>query len=95
MLQPAPADMVDPARAAFFPPPDCAKDLQMLALTRKPKQSIDILGIGRITLVAVQGNRVKLTFDFPKHIRVMRTEIVSEFHDSPDEKTQPIEQSAA
>lgn len=57
----------------------------MLALSRKPKESIDIEGVGKITIVAVQGNKVKLGIDLDRKYRVLRSELLSEFHTPSDE----------
>jgi carbon storage regulator len=48
----------------------------MLVLSRKEKQSIRIGDDIEITVVQIQGNRVRLAISAPKHIPVHRDEIV-------------------
>ena len=47
----------------------------MLVLSRKQKQSIRIGDDIEITVVQVQGNRVRLAIEAPKHISIHRDEI--------------------
>lgn len=47
-----------------------------LALTRKPGESIQIGHDILVTVVSVEGNRVKLAIDAPQSVHIMRTELV-------------------
>jgi carbon storage regulator len=49
----------------------------MLVLSRKQQQSIRIGDDIEIRVVQVQGNRVRLAIDAPKHISIQRNEILS------------------
>jgi carbon storage regulator len=47
----------------------------MLALTRKVGESV-VIGDGiRVTVVAVERDRVRITIDAPRHIAVHRSEV--------------------
>ena len=48
----------------------------MLVLTRKPDESIVIDGGIKITVVEIQGNRVRLGIEAPKEIPIKREEVV-------------------
>ncbi len=50
----------------------------MLVLTRKTEQGIIIDGVTLVRILAVDGDRVKLGIDAPKHIGVLREELVRE-----------------
>lgn len=55
----------------------------MLVLTRKRGEQIEIAGQIRVTVVGVQGNRVRLGIDAPDHVSIRRGEIVFDLdHDS-------------
>jgi carbon storage regulator len=49
----------------------------MLVLSRKQKQSIRIGEDIEITVVQVQGNRVRLAIQAPKHVSIQRDEIAT------------------
>lgn len=48
----------------------------MLVLTRKRGEQIEIAGQIRVTVVGVQGNRVRLGIEAPDHVSIRRGEIV-------------------
>jgi len=47
----------------------------MLVLSRKPGEKVNVGDI-TVTVVAVRGGRVKLGFEGPAEVRVLRTELV-------------------
>ena len=47
----------------------------MLVLTRKPGESIVIAGSIKVTVVSVEGNRVRLGFEAPPEVPIDREEI--------------------
>ena len=49
----------------------------MLVLSRKTKEQILIGEDVRITLLRIDGNKVRIGIDAPKHVRVMRGELKS------------------
>ena len=49
----------------------------MLVLSRKQKQSIRIGDDIEVTVVHVQGNRVRLAIEAPKHISIQRDEVAA------------------
>jgi carbon storage regulator len=56
----------------------------MLVLTRKPSQQILIEGGITLTLLEVDGGRVRIGIDAPPHIRIMRGELAAEVEASKD-----------
>jgi carbon storage regulator len=47
----------------------------MLALSRKPGEKV-VIGNGiTLTVVEVRGDRVRLAFDAPDHVRILRAEL--------------------
>ena len=47
----------------------------MLALSRKPGEQV-VIGNGiTLTVVEVKGNRVRLAFDAPEQVRILRAEL--------------------
>lgn len=50
----------------------------MLVLSRKPGESVVIGGNITVTVVETSGNRVRLAFDAPKDVRILRVELVAE-----------------
>jgi carbon storage regulator len=59
----------------------------MLVLSRKQNQSILIGDDIAITVVQVQGNRVRLAIDAPKHVSIHRDELVKRI--TQDEMSEP------
>lgn len=55
----------------------------MLCLTRKVRESITIADNVVVTVLEIQGNRVRLGIAAPSAVGVMRTEKWSERHDEP------------
>lgn len=49
----------------------------MLVLSRKQGESV-VIGNITLTVVEVQGNRVRLAFDAPGHVRILRSELIAE-----------------
>jgi carbon storage regulator len=47
----------------------------MLVLTRKPGEKVIIDGNITITLVEIKGNRVRLAFDAPAQVPILREEL--------------------
>lgn len=60
----------------------------MLVLSRKPGESIRIGPDVAITVLAVQGNKVRLGFSAPKDVPIWRSELVA------DAAALPVAQSA-
>jgi carbon storage regulator CsrA len=55
----------------------------MLVLSRKPGEKI-VIGNGIIiTVIEVKGNRVRLAFDAPDQVRILRAELASWQDDPP------------
>ncbi len=55
----------------------------MLVLSRKPGESIQIGHEITVTVLKVQGNRVRLGFEAPQGTRIMRWELEIENHNAP------------
>lgn len=47
----------------------------MLVLSRKVKQSVQIAGDIRLTVIEIQGGRVKIGIDAPGSVRILREEL--------------------
>ncbi len=47
----------------------------MLLITRKPGQRVIVGGVVRVVLVEIKGNRVKLGFEAPERISILREEL--------------------
>lgn len=67
----------------------------MLVLSRKPGESVVIDGNITVTVAEVNGNRVRLAFDAPGDVRILRSELVVEYDRlvgaDPDLLTKPTE----
>ncbi len=48
----------------------------MLVLSRKPGEKVVIGGGITLTVVEVRGDRVRLAFDAPEQVRILRSELV-------------------
>ncbi len=48
----------------------------MLVLQRKPGQSIEIPGVGKIMLCAVQHNSARIGFEFDAAFQILRSELL-------------------
>lgn len=71
----------------------------MLVLTRKPGESVIINGDIFVKVMEVRGNRVRLAFEAPRGVRIMRSELVAEdgeheFECDPDLARKPAEWKA-
>lgn len=47
----------------------------MLLITRKPGQGVVVGGVVRVVLMEVKGNRVKLGFEAPERVSILREEL--------------------
>jgi carbon storage regulator len=47
----------------------------MLALSRKPGEKVVIGNSITVTVVSVKGNKVRLAFDAPDQVRILRAEL--------------------
>jgi carbon storage regulator len=71
----------------------------MLVLTRKPGEKVVLDGNITVTLVEVKGNQVRLAFEAPDSVRILRGELVVNAEDpgcarvpqDPDLKAKPAE----
>ena len=53
----------------------------MLVLSRKPGEKVLIGGGIAVTVVSVIGNKVRLAFDAPDQVRILRAELAGRRHD--------------
>jgi carbon storage regulator len=71
--------MLPSARDVLYPrrrqPAPLKEEADMLVLTRKPAQSILIAGCVKVTVVAVEGGRVRLGFEAPPEVAIDREEV--------------------
>ena len=65
----------------------------MLVLTRKLGEKIIIDNNICFTVVEIKGNKVRLGFDAPDHVSIMREELIQEQED-PDLAAKPVEWEA-
>ena len=49
----------------------------MLVLSRKPQESIQIGSDITVTVVQVDGDKVRISIDAPRNIRIVRTELLA------------------
>jgi carbon storage regulator len=66
----------------------------MLVLSRKPGEKIVLGGNITLTVVEVRGNQVRLAFEAPDDVRILRGELVPEADEQPDDpdlKAKPAE----
>ncbi len=66
----------------------------MLVLTRKPGEKIVLNGNITVTLVSITGNKVRLAFEAPDHVRIARAELLGLQDDpvtDPDLERKPLE----
>jgi len=58
----------------------------MLMLSREVEESIDVDGPCRITIVRIEGGRVRIGINGPPSTKVLRTELITngEHHDGTD-----------
>jgi carbon storage regulator len=56
----------------------------MLVLTRSPNQSVVIDGGIKVTVISVRGEKVRLGFEAPDHVGIVREEILDELAEEPD-----------
>ncbi len=58
----------------------------MLVLTRKPNETIRIADDIYVTVISIEGNKVRLGFQAPRDVDITRTELLDEegqFHPAP------------
>lgn len=48
----------------------------MLVLERKVGESINVGGVVKITITRIQGGQVRIGFEAPKEIKIVRTELI-------------------
>jgi len=69
----------------------------MLILTRREQESIDVLigneKILRFTITKVTGDKIRIAFDAPAAVTIVRTEIMSQKEHQPIQKTNDKEES--
>lgn len=58
----------------------------MLLITRKPGQGVIVGGVVRLVLVEIKGNRVKLGFEAPDRVSILREELCT----SPEESAHAV-----
>jgi carbon storage regulator len=71
----------------------------MLVLTRKPGQKVVLGGNVTVTVVEIKGSQVRLAFDAPDHVCILRGELVVQADDlesaeephDPDLEAKPAE----
>lgn len=54
----------------------------MLILTRRPGETVVIQGDIKVHVLAVEGERVKLGVDAPRHVPIVRQELLEEVRQS-------------
>lgn len=54
----------------------------MLILTRRPGETVVIQGDIKVHVLAVEGERVKLGVDAPRHVPIVREELLEEVRQS-------------
>ena len=67
----------------------------MLVLSRKPGEKVVIGGNITVTVVGVNGNRVRLAFDAPDEVRILRGELAWWQEDAPNNCDEPGEFATA
>lgn len=63
----------------------------MLVLRRKVGESIVLAGVINISVLAVEGERVKIGISAPPDVTIVREELLRGVADSPDQNT-PVQQ---
>jgi carbon storage regulator len=63
----------------------------MLVLTRKPGEKVIVGGNITLTVVEVRGNKVRLAFEAPDHVRIVREELMNKDDADPDLEAKPAE----
>jgi carbon storage regulator len=61
----------------------------MLVLSRKIGEKIVIDGNTTVTIKAISGNRVKLTIEAPKGVRIIRAELIDSDNGGTEDETVP------
>jgi carbon storage regulator len=82
--------MLPSARDVLYPrrrqPAPLKEEADMLVLTRKPGQSVVIAECIKLTVVAVEGDKVRLGFEAPPEVAIDREEVhqrIREFAEDP------------
>lgn len=68
-------------------------ECEMLVLSRKTGESIQIAENIRVTVTEVRGGRVRLSIEAPAHVRVLRKEILDA--EQPESRLESKDQAAA
>ncbi|MEQ9411442.1 MAG: carbon storage regulator CsrA [Fuerstiella sp.] len=63
----------------------------MLVLSRKPGESIQIDDDIFVTVAEVRGGRVRLAISAPRHVRIVRKEILErDFEETPEHRSEDL-----
>ena len=62
----------------------------MLVLTRKPNEEITIADTIKVRVLEIQGNRVRLGIEAPISVHIVRTELLGDGQEGPQERS-PME----
>ena len=65
----------------------------MLVLRRKVGESIVLAGVINVSVLAVEGERVKIGISAPPDITIVREELLHNTHETTEPRTTPIQQS--
>ena len=65
----------------------------MLVLRRKVGESIVLAGVINVSVLAVEGERVKIGISAPPDVTIVREELLHTANDNPETRTSPIQQS--
>ena len=58
----------------------------MLVLTRKLGEKIVIAGNITLTVVAIEGNKIRIGIDAPNNVRILRSELLDHQEQRPEQK---------
>jgi carbon storage regulator len=65
----------------------------MLVLRRKVGESIVLAGVINVSVLAVEGERVKIGISAPPDVTIVREELLHNTHETAEPRTTPIQQS--
>ncbi len=66
----------------------------MLVLRRKVGESIVLAGVINVSVLAVEGERVKIGISAPPDITIVREELLHNTNETAEPRTTPIQQSS-